>query len=382
MRTPQGKAPASDRTGLDAVKGLYAKRGWLYYQPPVPKNAPPGSIRPKAVALKTQDLRQGLDALRKLREQTVLVQAQRAGTLDEVVPRYLASRGSDTKLSRRYRKGVLLRFITSTGNPRLTAVDQAMIVEWRRKLSEEGGERGKPISGASLMSYTICLRAFFNWAMREGLIEKSPLMGMQRVLRIHRSRVQEFLTEEEREKLLAHEAPEPWVKLVLMLGFFAGLRDGEMLALRPQWIWVSEDGLRGNLTVQSCPVKFTDGTQGTWFPKSRRNRTIPLHPRLLKFLQEYGLREPWVLAPEKELVPCETIQSKRFATGRGLSRHALRSGVGRVTPHMLRHSFATHLSMKGVSLAEIAGLLGDTISVTEAHYAGYQPGKGNPLGCL
>ena len=40
------------------------------------------------------------------------------------------------------------------------------------------------------------------------------------------------------------------------------------------------------------------------------------------------------------------------------------------------------LSMKGVPLAEISGLLGDSLRMTEEHYAGDQPGKGNPLGVL
>ncbi len=41
-----------------------------------------------------------------------------------------------------------------------------------------------------------------------------------------------------------------------------------------------------------------------------------------------------------------------------------RSDVKKITPLMLRHSFATHLAMKG-GQAEIAGLLGDSLRVTE-----------------
>jgi len=53
--------------GNATVKGLYEKRGWYYSQPAMPKDAPKGSPRPKAVALKTQDLQAALEKLRQER---------------------------------------------------------------------------------------------------------------------------------------------------------------------------------------------------------------------------------------------------------------------------------------------------------------------------
>ena len=94
------------------------------------------------------------------------------------------------------------------------------------------------------------------------------------------------------------------------------------------------------------------------------------------------MRWPWLLAPENEKWPGELVNSKRYDASKVMRKLAKKVGVRKLTPHMLRHSFATHLAMKGVALAEIAGLLGDTLRVTEEHYAGYQPGKGNPLECL
>jgi integrase len=256
-----------------------------------------------------------------------------------------------------------------------------MIVEWRKTLAEKGGKRGTPVSITTLCSYTIVLRAFLNWALAKGLIRQDPMAGMGRALRVRKSRVQQFLLEDEREKLLAARAPD-YVGLILRLGFFAGLREGEMLAFNPHWLWFSEDGTRGTLTVQNTPIEYTDGKSGMWQPKGRERRTIPLHPRLLEYLQTYGLRSPWMLAPEKEKWPGEKMNSKRYDAGKALDGVSQRAGVRRVTTHLMRHSFATHLSMKGVPLAEIAGLLGDSLRVTEEHYAGYQPGKGNPLDVL
>jgi hypothetical protein len=57
-----------------------------------------------------------------------------------------------------------------------------------------------------------------------------------------------------------------------MLGFFAGLRDGEMLATTLDWLWISPDQNRGSITVQETPVQFTNGKRGVWKPKTRQCR--------------------------------------------------------------------------------------------------------------
>jgi len=53
---------------------------------------------------------------------------------------------------------------------------------------------------------------------------------------------------------------------------------------------------------------------------------------------------------------------------------ARRAGVGGVTPHVFRHTWATHASMNGVSMGEIARILGDSIVTVEKVYAKFQPG--------
>lgn len=53
---------------------------------------------------------------------------------------------------------------------------------------------------------------------------------------------------------------------------------------------------------------------------------------------------------------------------------AKRAGVEGVTPHVMRHTWATHASMDGVPLEEIARVLGDSIVTVEKVYAKYQPG--------
>lgn len=365
------------KTSAAVVKGLYEKRGWFYYQAPTPK----GGKRPKAMALGTRNLMEALErVVERVDEVEQLVSVP--GTLAEVLPRYYKAKGGDATVTRVNRESVLEEFKKVTGNPRVNTLDSRVIEMWRKYLDEKNtGRVTAELSASTIRSYIIILRAFLNWCVEQKLMRASPLAGMRREVRVTTTRIHGFLTEDEREKLLAAEQPD-YVRLILMLGFFAGLRYGEMLAANPQWVWVSDDGKRGTLTVQETVIEYTDGKTATWLPKCRKRRTLPLHPRLLEFLQGYGIRSPWLLAPEKDKWPVDDLRSKRWDAKKALASVAKRAGVRKLTPHMLRHSFATHLSMKGVPLAEIAGLLGDSLRVTEEHYAGYQPGKGNPLGCL
>ena len=75
-------------------------------------------------------------------------------------------------------------------------------------------------------------------ASRHGPPTSSPVFRNNGTLRMTTTRVQGFLTEDERERLLAEEAPD-YVRLILMLGFFDGLRDGVMLAANAKWLWIS-----------------------------------------------------------------------------------------------------------------------------------------------
>ncbi len=395
------------------IKGLYLKRGWYYFQPPTPKDE--GAVRPSAVALGTQDFVAAVQKLDEKRHEILEWQAARRRRLEEVLPRYYRAKKGDAVFTRRQREMILTGFSQVLCNPRVEEIDSGMIDGWRQHVLKHGSslKTGKPIkktvviplsdserisrkrtrkevvtapargqrSPATVKTYTIVVKAFFNWAVEEKLIAVSPLKKMKRQTTVARTKVQDFLTEEERETALAAEAPD-YMKFILHFGFLAGLRDGEMLAMTPRWIWIADEGDRGTITVQNEKIIHTDGKVTEWRPKVRELRTIPLHPRLLEFLKTYGIRAPWMLKPEKLLWPAETLKSKRFDASKGLTALAVRTGVRKLNYHILRHSFATHLVMKGVSLADVAGLLGDTLKVTQDHYAGYAPNKVNHLAVL
>jgi integrase len=367
--------------GLQGIKGLYEKRGWFYFQPPT---AADGSGRPRPVALKTRDLVEALQRMEASAMEITLDRALLSGTLKEVLPRYFQAKGGDAVSTRRARKVILEAFMNDMGNPKAAAITAALVEEWRELLARPEGRAGsgKPLSGTTIKSYTITLRAFVNWLREERILKHDPMAKLKRQTRVAATRRHEFLTEAQRERALADEKADDNVRLILHLGFFAGLRDAEMLAMTPAWIWIAPDQRRGTITVQQTVVLHADGKNGLWRPKTRQMRTIPMHPRLLEFIKGMGLRWPFMVAPEKDKWPGEEKNSKRYDAKKALAGVAKRQTIPKLNFHMLRHSFATHLAMKGVPLAGIAGLLGDSLKVTEDHYAGYCPSQVNPLEVL
>jgi integrase len=378
------------------IKGLHTKRGWYYFQASTPKD---GSPRPVAVALGTKDLVEAIGKAEQARADLLAWQAAKRNTFDEMLPRYLREKAEDSPKTRTQREMVLRSFSRILGNPRLADITAAMIDEWRAHVSEHGiwlagersgmakngrAKRGKiegPRSSTTVKTYTIVVKAFFNWAVDRGLIEQSPVRRLKRQTLVVRTRVQEFLTEAHREILLKAEAPEG-IRFILHFGFFQGLRDSEMLAMTADWLWIAPDWNSGTVTVKEQEIIYQNGNKGWWKPKTREMRTIPLHPRVLEFLKSYGMRRPWMLRPENERWPNPGMQSKRYDAHKTMERLGKKAGVPKLNYHILRHSFATHLVMKGVTLADVAGLLGDTLSVTEKNYAGYSPSLANPLSVL
>jgi integrase/recombinase XerD len=103
--------------------------------------------------------------------------------------------------------------------------------------------------------------------------------------------------------------------------------------------------------------------------KGSKERLVPLSPRLLRILRAYWKQErpagPWLFPSkrgDRHVIPVTTRHA--------LNRATKRAGIEkRVTPHVLRHSFATHLLENGTDLRIIQALLGHAHLDTTARYA-------------
>ncbi len=189
-------------------------------------------------------------------------------------------------------------------------------------------------------------RRFFRWALRERLAETDPtlkLLAARQPLRVPKT-----LSEAQVEALLA--APDVATAL--------GLRDRAMLEL------MYASGLRVSELVQARSVHLVlqDGVMHV-LGKGARERLVPFGEEAREWLVRY-LREarPVILAGQHS----EAL----FVTRRGdgmtrqmfwqiVKRHAREAGIlAPLSPHTLRHAFATHLLNHGADLRAVQMLLG------------------------
>ncbi|NVJ20663.1 site-specific integrase [Myxococcus sp. AM011] len=171
----------------------------------------------------------------------------------------------------------------------------------------------------------------------------------------------DFLSFEEAERLIGMAEPE--LKPVLLVAIKTGLRQGEIMGLQ----WNDVDLKRSLLHVRRTIWRgMTD------LPKGGRERTVELPASVVAALKEHRhLRGPYVfcqddgqpLTPGKMDLPL--VRSLRLA---GITRE-----VGIIGWHDLRHTYGSHLAMRGVPLKVIQELMGHaSIDMTE-RYAHLSP---------
>lgn len=177
------------------------------------------------------------------------------------------------------------------------------------------------------------------------------------------TRRERLLTADELKRLDA-ATPGPW-KFALRCGYLAGLRQGEVLHLRP--------GLDVDLESSSINIR----KQADWTPKTERSiRVVPMTPELADTAREHIERgwssESWMFpSPAKAGRPISEVAYwrafKDIVTRAGLV-HGIADPQG-ISAHTLRHAFASYLVMADVDLVTVAELLGDAVDTVVSTYA-------------
>ncbi len=138
---------------------------------------------------------------------------------------------------------------------------------------------------------------------------------------------------------------------MFMLLYGAGLRVGELQSLHVADV----DGDRRVIHVRDT--------------KSRRDRIVPLPARALPVLREYWLAYRRKLTRTGLLFPGYKGRMTREAVHRALDTAVLRAGLQQhVYPHLLRHSFATHLLEAGEDIRTVQILLGHVHITSTVRY--------------
>ncbi len=217
-------------------------------------------------------------------------------------------------------------------------------------------ERRKTLEKKTVNNHLAVLSKVLNNAVEEGDLAVSP------PIKFFKAPPPEFdfLSFEEAPRLVAAADPGLW-RTMITVALNTGLRQGELLALR----WSDVDLVAGRLLVRRNDWKGNYDT-----PKGGRSREIPLNAEALRVLKaQRHLRG--------ELVFCRD-DGKRLTYQqlfKALLRIAKRANLGRIEGswHTLRHTFASHLVMRGVPLKAVQELLGHSTIQMTMRYAHLSP---------
>lgn len=219
------------------------------------------------------------------------------------------------------------------------------------------GARPGGIKAASQRRLMASLRRFYRWLLAQGRLRADPLLNIEKPRAT--DRFPKTLSEVKVEELL--NAPDTQTSL--------GLRDKAMLEL------LYATGLRVSelVTIRMFEISLNDNVVRV-LGKGSKERLVPLGEVAADWLQRYlgGARS--------ELLKQQTTDAV-FVTARGagmtrqmfwvlIKRYAVAVGIPRekISPHVMRHAFATHLLNHGADLRVVQLLLGHAdISTTQVY---------------
>ncbi len=221
--------------------------------------------------------------------------------------------------------------------------------------------KGKPLdakpvrylSAKTINNVLTVLRRMLVVARKRGLIETVPDVEWLK----NEKPEFDFFTFDEAKRLVA-AADGEW-RTMILVALRTGMRIGELLALQ----WQDVDLVAGRITVRRNVVWGHLGT-----PKSDKSREIPLSNAAQKALKDHRhLRGA--------LVFCDA--GGHMLTD-GEVRHPLwrackRAGLRPITWHVCRHSFASHLVMRGAPIKAVQELLGHSAILMTMRYAHLAP---------
>lgn len=230
------------------------------------------------------------------------------------------------------------------------AISRGDVVDFLASLYHKG------LDSRSVARHLVTIRHFFRFALMEGTIEEDPAATIESPK--FRQSLPEFLSVEEVDRLLQ----QPDVSTVLGLRdramiellYSCGLRVSELCGLRVSDIQVDEGCLR-------C------------IGKGNKERLVPVGRQALEIVRKYvrGSR-PKLLGEGSS--PYLFLNQKgrpvdRILFWKTLAEHGRKARLRKaLKPHMLRHSFATHLLDRGADLRSVQMMLGHSdISTTQIY---------------
>jgi integrase/recombinase XerD len=235
---------------------------------------------------------------------------------------------------------------SNANGKQITELTRADLRKWIASLSREGLA---PTSIARAVSAT---RGFFKFLMLDGHIKSHPAEDLDTPQRF--SYLPKFLTEDEINRLFTAPdvATEEGIRdrAILEIMYATGLRVSELVGLKHDDV----DLLAGLVVCHG---------------KGNKQRLVPLGKSAIHWLQQYAaVKAGYGKASSPNSFLNRGKPFTRHLAWSIIKRHAETAGIKNVSPHTLRHSFATHLLQHGADSRSVQALLGHSdISTTQIY---------------
>ncbi|NIK72694.1 integrase/recombinase XerC [Thermonema lapsum] len=237
--------------------------------------------------------------------------------------------------------------IYETGD--LSQVDHNGLRSWVVRLSEQG------LKATSINRKIATLKSFYKFLLKQGIIKVNPALRIKPMKTPKRTPT---FVEESTMQMLLDELPFPDTfagkrdRLVLELLYQTGMRESELIQLKEQDI----DFQQGTLKVSG---------------KGNKERIIPLQKPLMDLLKSYLVFKkkkfenslPYVILSNKGQQAYPLLLYRIVQRYLSMVNHREKK-----SPHVLRHTFATHLLNRGADLNAIKDILGhSSLSATQIY---------------
>jgi integrase/recombinase XerD len=235
------------------------------------------------------------------------------------------------------------------------AADHSQLAAFLTELANGGPDR-PPVAPATLQRKAACMRSFFRHLRREGLVEGDPTADLRAPRKSQR--LPQVLSRDEVAKLLrAPRGSDPGARrdrALLELMYACGLRATEAIEL------------------QIDDLDLTLGTLRTR-GKGAKERQVPIGREAISAVRGYVRHGRPVLVGDRDERHLFVNRRGAGLTRQGLykivQRHARSVGLdGKMSPHTLRHTFATHLLAGGCDLRSLQEMLGHADIATTQIY--------------
>ena len=214
-------------------------------------------------------------------------------------------------------------------------------------------------SARTFRLYRQYLKTFFDWLVRAGYLATNPVTAIERPKLPQQ--LPRCLSQDEAKRILYAARHASWnselqrtrSEAIVATLLMTGLRRAELLRLR------------------QVDLDFSSGVLSVRGGKGRKDRTVPLHPRLVPILRRY-------LTEKEPLGKCSewlfsSLKSEKRLTNKNLYAILKRISIAarvKFTPHILRHTFGRELVEADFNIYKLKEVMGHaSVATTQAYVA-------------